>query len=62
MDNRNTLMLCIGLGVLPIQLLNLGVVIPQVLMRIFVTRTPRGQFFLSLQTILVLMSYRLRGA
>ena len=28
---------------MPLQLLNLGVVIPRILMRIFVTRTPRGE-------------------
>lgn len=27
---------------MPLQLLNLGVVIPRALMRLFVTRTPRG--------------------
>ncbi|KAL1750539.1 hypothetical protein FB107DRAFT_223742 [Schizophyllum commune] len=30
-----------SLGIMPLQLLNLGVVIPRILMRIFVTRTPR---------------------
>ncbi|TRM57425.1 hypothetical protein BD626DRAFT_213405 [Schizophyllum amplum] len=30
-----------SLGVMPLQLLNLGVVIPRILMRLFVTRTPR---------------------
>lgn len=35
--------LCIGLGIMPLQLLNLGVIVPQMLMRMFVTRTPRGE-------------------
>ncbi|KAF9070665.1 hypothetical protein BDP27DRAFT_1391889 [Rhodocollybia butyracea] len=30
-----------GLGIMPLQLLNLGVIIPRVMMRMFVTRTPR---------------------
>ncbi|KZP27711.1 DUF221-domain-containing protein [Athelia psychrophila] len=30
-----------GLGIMPVQLLNLGVIIPRILMRIFVTSTPR---------------------
>lgn len=33
---------------MPLQLLNLGVIIPSAIMRLFVTRTPRGVFtFLS---------------
>ncbi|TDL20250.1 DUF221-domain-containing protein [Rickenella mellea] len=30
-----------GLGIMPLQLLNLGVIIPRLLFRIFITRTPR---------------------
>ncbi|KAH8109916.1 DUF221-domain-containing protein [Phellopilus nigrolimitatus] len=30
-----------GLGIMPLQLLNLGVIIPRVIFRIFITRTPR---------------------
>ncbi|KAE9392544.1 DUF221-domain-containing protein [Gymnopus androsaceus JB14] len=30
-----------GLGIMPLQLLNLGVIVPRMLMRMFVTRTPR---------------------
>ncbi|KAG6332150.1 hypothetical protein ID866_6939 [Astraeus odoratus] len=30
-----------GFGIMPLQLLNLGVIIPRMIMRIFVTRTPR---------------------
>ncbi|KAH8827533.1 hypothetical protein DL96DRAFT_1599355, partial [Flagelloscypha sp. PMI_526] len=30
-----------GLGIMPLQLLNLGVIIPRIMMRMFVTRTPR---------------------
>ncbi|KZT25608.1 DUF221-domain-containing protein [Neolentinus lepideus HHB14362 ss-1] len=30
-----------GLGIMPLQLLNLGVIIPRIVMRMFVTRTPR---------------------
>ena len=29
---------------MPLQLLNLGVIIPSAIMRLFVTRTPRGVF------------------
>ena len=31
-----------GFGIMPLQLLNLGVIIPSAVMRLFVTRTPRG--------------------
>ena len=31
---------------MPLQLLNLGVIIPSAIMRLFVTRTPRGVFTL----------------
>jgi len=31
-----------GFGIMPLQLLNLGVIIPSAIMRLFVTRTPRG--------------------
>ncbi|THH04916.1 hypothetical protein EW145_g5182 [Phellinidium pouzarii] len=30
-----------GLGIMPLQLLNLGVIIPRIIFRIFITRTPR---------------------
>lgn len=33
-----------GLGIMPLQLLNLGVLIPSVFKRLFVTRTPRGSW------------------
>ena len=33
-----------GFGIMPLQLLNLGVIIPSAVMRLFVTRTPRGAF------------------
>lgn len=33
---------------MPLQLLNLGIIIPSAVMRLFVTRTPRGAFILSL--------------
>jgi hypothetical protein len=33
-----------GFGIMPLQLLNLGVIIPSAIMRLFVTRTPRGVF------------------
>lgn len=32
----------VGLGIMPLQLLNLGIIIPRVVMRLFFTRTPRG--------------------
>lgn len=31
-----------GLGIMPLQLLNLGVIIPRIIYRLFITRTPRG--------------------
>ena len=33
-----------GFGVMPLQLLNLGVLIPRMIFRIFSTRTPRGTY------------------
>lgn len=33
-----------GFGIMPLQLLNLGVIVPSAIMRLFVTRTPRGAF------------------
>jgi hypothetical protein len=33
----------LGLGVMPLQLLNLGVIIPRFISRIFWVRTPRGK-------------------
>jgi hypothetical protein len=32
-----------GFGIMPLQLLNLGVLIPRMILRIFKTRTPRGK-------------------
>jgi calcium permeable stress-gated cation channel len=34
--------LFVGLGIMPLQLLNLGVIIPRMIYLLFVTRTPRG--------------------
>lgn len=36
----------VGLGIMPLQLLNLGVIIPRFFFRVFYTRTPRGKTFL----------------
>jgi len=33
----------LGLGIMPLQLLNLGVIIPRLFYRMFLTRTPRGK-------------------
>lgn len=33
-----------GFGIMPLQLLNLGVLIPRMIFRIFWTRTPRGTY------------------
>jgi len=32
-----------GLGIMPLQLLNLGILIPRVFFRFLITRTPRGK-------------------
>lgn len=37
----------LGLGVMPLQLLNLGTIVPRMISRMFFTRTPRGQSQLS---------------
>ena len=37
-----------ALGIMPLQLLNLGVIIPRIFFRIFITRTPRGVIFYTL--------------
>jgi calcium permeable stress-gated cation channel len=41
--NLCILMTTIGMGIMPLQILNLGIIIPRALMRMFVTRTPRGE-------------------
>jgi calcium permeable stress-gated cation channel len=33
-----------GLGIMPLQLLNLGIVVPRIVYLLFITRTPRGEF------------------
>ena len=38
-----SLRLCSGFGLMPLQLLNLGIIIPRLFFRIFITRTPRGE-------------------
>ena len=35
------------MGIMPLQLLNLGVIIPRVIYRLFITRTPRGNCMFS---------------
>lgn len=35
----------VGVGLQPLQLLNLGVIIPRLFYRMFITRTPRGRYF-----------------
>lgn len=45
-----------GLGIMPLQLLNLGVIIPRVLFRLLVTRTPRGDHIILLMLQLVKLS------
>ena len=37
-----------GLGLMPLQLLNLGILIPRMFFRLFITRTPRGEYFYGL--------------
>lgn len=36
----------IGIGLMPLQLLNLGILIPRMIYRLFITRTPRGQSYI----------------
>ena len=33
----------LGLGIMPLQLLNLGVILPRAFMAVFMTKTPRGE-------------------
>jgi hypothetical protein len=42
----------LGMGIMPLQLLNLGIIIPRFFYRMFYTRTPRGKRFPSLQIFL----------
>lgn len=35
-----------GIGIMPLQLLNLGVIIPRFFFRLFLTRTPRGEWLI----------------
>ena len=48
---------CVGLGIMPLQLLNLGVIIPRFVFRAFITRTPRGAVF-PVYLVLVLTALR----
>jgi hypothetical protein len=37
-----------GLGIMPLQLLNLGVILPRLFFRLLLTRTPRGKDYMDL--------------
>jgi hypothetical protein len=52
-----------GFGIMPLQLLNLGIIIPRVFYRLLITRTPRGNWaFLFTCYIRPKCSNRFRGA